>query len=211
MDEAQKGDREYCVLCLDVLKISLVAYIEEKMNYIDIILCIPIVWGLYKGFTKGLIVEAATFVAFGLGVWGGIHFSDLIAAKLKEGFSWDSPYLPIISFAVTFLAIVILIYFIAKMIQRMVEGMALSAVNKIGGAVFGALKFAMVMSVAIFVIDALEESYPMISFKTKEESLLYKPVGKIAPTLIPALNKNKVAAMLPKTDSVEVEVDVKLK
>jgi len=171
------------------------------MNYIDIILCIPIVWGLYKGFTKGLIVEAATFVAFGLGVWGGINFSDMVAGKLKESFHWDSPYLPVVSFAITFLAIVILIYFIAKLVQRMVEGMALGAFNKISGAIFGALKFAMVMSVVIFMIDAMEESYPMISFKTKEESLLYKPVGKIAPALIPSLNKSKVASMLPKVDS----------
>jgi membrane protein required for colicin V production len=181
------------------------------MNYIDIILCIPIVWGLYKGFTKGLIVEAATFVAFGLGVWGGIHFSDLIASKLKTGFEWDSPYLPVVSFSFTFLSIVILIYFIAKLIQRMAEGMALSAFNKIGGAIFGALKFAMVMSVVIFVIDALEESYPMVSFKTKEESLLYKPVGKIAPVLIPSLDKSKMTSMLPRADSVHVDVDVKLK
>lgn len=166
------------------------------MNYIDIILCIPLVWGLYKGFTKGLIVEAATFIAFGLGVWGGIRFSDLMAGKIKEWFSWDSPYLPVISFAITFLGIVILIYFIAKLIQRMVEGMALSSINKIGGAIFGALKFAMVMSVAIFVIDALEESYPMVSFKTKEESLLYKPVGMIAPTLIPSLNNSKVGELM---------------
>jgi membrane protein required for colicin V production len=179
------------------------------MNYIDIILCIPIVWGLYKGFTKGLIVEAATFVAFGLGVWGGAHFSDMVALQLKKSFEWNSPYLPVAAFAVTFLAIVILIYFIAKLIQRMAEGMALGAFNKIGGAIFGALKFAMVMSVVIFIIDAFEESYPMISFKTKEESLLYKPVGKIAPALIPSLNKSKMASMLPEADSTHIEIKLK--
>ncbi len=74
----------------------------------------------------------------------------------------------------------------------MLEGMALSAANKIAGAIFGALKFAMVISVIIFVMDAIEKSYPFISVKTKEESVLYKPVGKIAPTLIPALNKSKI-------------------
>jgi membrane protein required for colicin V production len=181
---------------VDVLKFKLVAYIGQKMNYIDIILCIPLVWGLYKGFMKGLIVEAATFIAFGLGVWGGIHFSEMVATFLKEKAGWNSAYLPIVSFAITFLGIVILIYFIAKLIQRMAEGMALGPFNKIGGAIFGALKFGMVMSVVIFVIDAMEESYPLISFKTKEESLLYKPIGKIAPTLIPALNKSKVNTLL---------------
>lgn len=171
------------------------------MNYLDIILCIPLAWGLYKGFTKGLIVEAAAFIAFGLGVWGALHFSEYTAAVLKEKLNWHSQYLTIISFAITFLAIVILIYFIAKLISKLAEGMALGPINKIGGALFGALKFALVMSVIIFMIDAVENSYPMIDFKTKEGSLLYKPVGKIAPMLIPALNKSKMGDLIPKVDS----------
>jgi membrane protein required for colicin V production len=180
------------------------------MNYIDIILCIPLVWGLYKGFTKGLIIDAATLVAFGLGVWGGIHFSDYIAQKIKETFDWQSPYLPVVSFALTFLAIIIVVFLIAKLIQRAVDGMALSAINKIGGAIVGTLKFALIMSVVIFVMDAIEQSYPIISFKAKEESLLYKPVGKIAPTLIPAMNQSKVAELIPKP-ALDVDVKVKLK
>ncbi|MES2593007.1 MAG: CvpA family protein [Bacteroidota bacterium] len=181
------------------------------MNHIDIILCIPLVWGLYKGFTKGLIIEAASLIAFGLGVWGGIKFSDSSAIKIRDWFNWQSPYLPIVSFAVTFLLIVISVYFIAKLVQRMVEGMALSAVNKIGGAVFGVLKFALVMSVMIFMADAVEKSYPLISFKTKEESLLYKPVGKIAPMLIPALNDSKIRELIPKQEDMDVDVKIDLK
>ena len=181
------------------------------MNYIDIILCIPLVWGLYKGFTKGLIIEAASLVAFGLGVWGGIHFSDFVAVKITGWFNWHSPYLPVVSFAVTFLCIIITVFFIAKLVQKMVSGMALGGINKVCGAVFGALKFAMVMSVIIFVMDAIEKSYPLISFKTKEESLLYKPIGKIAPTLIPALNNSKIGELIPKPEDVDVDVKVKLK
>lgn len=167
------------------------------MNYIDIFICIPLVWGLYKGFTKGLVIEAASFVAFGLGVWGGIHFSDFSARKISEWFNWHSPYLPIVSFAVTFLMIVIVVYFIAKVIQRMVEGMALGAINKIGGAIFGSLKFALVISVVIFVLNAIEKSYPLISFKAKEGSLLYQPIGKIAPLLIPTLKDSKIGEFIP--------------
>jgi len=178
------------------------------MNYLDIIICIPLVWGLYKGFTKGLIIELATFIAFGLGVWGGINFSDYLANKFTEWFDWRSPYLPILSFALTFILIIAAVFLVAKIVQRMVDGMALTAINKIGGAIVGALKFALIMSVLIFVMDAIEESYPIISFKAKEESLLYKPVGKIAPTLIPAMSKSKIAEMVPKP---EVEIDVKLK
>lgn len=183
-------------------------YKKTRMNYLDIIICIPLVWGLYKGFTKGLIIELATFVAFGLGVWGGINFSDYLANKFTEWFDWHSPYLPILSFALTFILIIATVFLVAKIVQRMVDGMALTAINKIGGAVVGSLKFALIMSVLIFVMDAIEQSYPIISFKAKEESLLYKPIGKIAPTLIPAMNKSKIAEMVPQP---EVEIDVKLK
>lgn len=159
------------------------------MNYIDISLCIPLVWGLYKGFTKGLIVEAATFIAFGLGVWGGMHFADFVATTIKKTFNWHSAYLPIVSFAITFLGIVICIYFIANLIQKAAEGMALGPINKIGGAVFGILKFGLLMSIVIFIVNALEKSYPVFSFDAKKESLLYKPVGMIAPMLIPGLGE----------------------
>lgn len=168
------------------------------MNYIDITLCIPLVWGLYKGFTKGLIIEAASMIAFGLGVWGGIHFSSWVADKITTTFSWQSEYLPIVSFALTFLGIIIAVYFIAKLIQRLVEGLAMGAINKIGGALFGTLKFALMMSVVIFMINAIEKSYPIISFEAKQKSLLYKPVGQIAPLLIPALNDSKIGTLLPK-------------
>ncbi len=170
------------------------------MNYIDIILCIPLVWGLYKGFSKGLIIETASLIAFGLGVWGGIHFSDFSAQKISKWFNWQSQYLPIVSFAITFLIIIILVYFIAKLIQKLVEGMTLGAFNKIAGALFGALKFALVMSVIIFVLNAIEKSYPVISFKTKEESLLYKPIGKIAPLLIPTLTNSGIGSRIYKKE-----------
>ena len=126
------------------------------INYIDIIICIPLVWGLYKGFTKGLIVEAATVVAFALGVWGGITFSDYFALKLSNWFGWKSQYLPVISFALVFLIIIASVFLFAKLIQRLTEKIALSALNKIGGAIFGILKFAMMLSVVIFIIDAVE-------------------------------------------------------
>ncbi len=179
------------------------------MNYIDLVICIPLVWGLYKGFTKGLIIEAASLVAFGLGVWGGVHFSDFVAQQINDLFHWKSPYLPVVSFGITFLCIIILVYFVAKLVQKLVKGMALGGINKVGGAVFGAMKFAMVLSVIIFVMDAIEKSYPLISLKTKEGSVLYKPIGKIAPTLIPALNKSKLNELIPKPD-VDVEVNMKL-
>jgi membrane protein required for colicin V production len=176
------------------------------MNWIDIVILIPLLWGLYKGFTKGLIVEVATLVAFGLAVWGGIKFSDFLSGWLKNSFGWNSKYLPVISFAVIFIGILILVFALAKCIQRFVKAVALGFVNKLAGGIFGMLKFGLILSVLIFVLNAIEKSFQIISQETKHSSLLYEPVGKIAPMIIPGLNESKMQKIIPDSVSLNIQV-----
>ena len=179
------------------------------MNYIDLVLCIPLVWGFYKGFTRGIIIEAATLAAFGLGVWGGIKFSDLIAGFLKNYFHWNSPYLPIISFAVIFLGIIIGVYAVAKLAERFVKAAALGIVNKLTGAAFGVLKFALVISVLIFILESLKKNIQIIPEKTIEVSLLYKPIGSIAPAIIPGLKGSSLNELIDREKKEETKTNGK--
>jgi membrane protein required for colicin V production len=181
------------------------------MNFLDIFFIIPLVWGFWRGFIKGLVVEAATVVSFGLGVYGGIKLSDGVAGLLKEWLGWDSEYLPIIAFSITFLGILIGMYFITKLVERAVDGAALGIVNKLAGGAFGALKFAMLVSLILFVIEAVEKNIKVIPLDKKEGSLLYKPMASVAPMIIPGLNDSKIGDMIPDKDSVEVGVDVNVK
>ncbi len=174
------------------------------MNFIDILICIPVLWGLYKGFTKGLIIEVAGLAAFFLGILAATKFSE----SLKSVFSFAGKYDGVVAFCLLFLGAVILIFLTAKLINKIVEGASLSSVNKITGSVFGGLKFAMIISVVFFVMDAVERSYPMLSVQTKNESLLYKPVAAIAPAVIPGLDNSKMDKMMPKAE-VEVKISQK--
>ena len=162
------------------------------MNFIDIIICIPLLWGLYKGFSKGLIIEAASIIAFGLAVCGGIKFSDILSSFFHNSLEWTSKYIPIISFAVIFLGILVLIYSVAKLLERFIKAGGLSFLNKISGAAFGVLKFGLILSVLIFVLEAIEKNIRLIPAETKQKSLLYEPVGKIAPIIIPGLMESKL-------------------
>ena len=162
-------------------------------------------WGVYKGFTKGLIIEVAAIVAFFLGIWIATKFS----ASIQGIFSFAGKYDSVVAFCTLFLASLILVFLVAKLINKMVEGASLSTVNKIIGAAFGGLKFALILSVVFFVVDALEKSYPVLTIKTKEESLLYKPIGLIAPAIIPGLDKSKMEKMMPQANDVKIEVKVK--
>ena len=175
------------------------------MNYIDIILAIPLLWGLYKGFTKGFIIEAASLIALGLAIWGGIKFHNLISEWMTHTLGWTSKYLPVISFAIIFIGILVLIFSLAKLLEKIIKAIALGFVNKLAGAVFGMLKFGLILSIIIFVLNAAEKTFPIVPPEIKKSSLLYEPVGKIAPIIIPGLNESKLNNNFFSSDSLKVK------
>ena len=165
------------------------------MNYFDIIIVIPLVWGAYKGFRKGFIIEIASFIALGLGIWGGIKFSSLSANYLSEMFEFSERLMPLISFSITFILIVIAVFFVAKMIQKVIKLVALGFINKAAGAVFGILKFGLILSVIINLINTVDAEIEFVDKEMKDSSLLYEPISKISPLIIPGLkniNLNEV-------------------
>lgn len=178
------------------------------MNFIDILILIPALWGFWRGFMKGVVMELATLAAFFLGVWGGMKLSDLVAGWIRDLFSSHSPYVPLIAFALVFVAILIGVFALAKFIEKSMEKSALSIFNKLAGAAFGCAKFLLIISVIFFVIDAIGESVTVIPRPIKNNSLLYQPVASIAPTVIPGLRDSDLGKMMPNADSANVDVEV---
>ena len=158
------------------------------MNYFDIIIIIPLLWGAFKGFKKGLIIEIASLVALFLGVWGGVKFSSISAEYLSEMFDISEKIMPLISFAITFILIVIAVFTLAKLLQKFIKMVALGLVNKITGAIFGLLKFALIISVILNLVNMVNAEVNFIEPEMKNSSLLYEPVSKIALVLIPGLS-----------------------
>jgi len=164
----------------------------QRMSYLDIIIIIPLLWGLYRGFTKGFIIELATLIALCLGMVGAIKFSDFVSNYCRINFNWTSEYLPQISFVITFIIIVVLVYLIAKAIEQFVRLAALGIVNRIAGSVFGVFKFAIALSCLIYVINTMRTADKIFTAEQKEKSILYRPVASIATTVIPAFQKAKL-------------------
>jgi membrane protein required for colicin V production len=157
------------------------------MNWLDIVLIIPIAWGLYKGFSKGLVVEAGTIIALIGGIYCAINFSSYVSDYLKDHFGWTSHYLHIASLVLTFLLVVILVFILARLITAGIDATALTPANKLLGAVFGGLKFAFIFSLILFFMAGFEARTTIIPLSVKQNSFLYHPVASIAPNIIPGL------------------------
>lgn len=157
------------------------------MSYIDIIIVIFLLWGAYKGFSSGLVKSLATFVALLLGIYGAIKFSNYSADFLKQHFSITNQYLQIIAFAVTFIIIIVAVHLIARLIDKLLQAVALGLINKLLGALFGILKYMLLVGVILIITNSIDRKTNFMSDKTKGNSLLYQPMTNLSLKIYPSL------------------------
>tara|TARA_R110000868_G_scaffold156261_2_gene382930 strand:- start:990 stop:1505 length:516 start_codon:yes stop_codon:yes gene_type:complete len=157
------------------------------MGVIDIVLGALILFGLVRGFMKGLFVEVASLVALIAGVYGAIHFSNFAAGFLQNRTEWNEKTINITAFAITFIVIVLAIALAGKALTKLADFAALGIINKLLGGVFGALKIALILSVVLNIFDKMNKTITFIDDENMEDSVLYKPVKSFVPMIFPSI------------------------
>ena len=176
-----------------------------SINYFDIIIAIFLLWSAYRGMTRGFLIMAASLAALILGVWGAIRFSHLTAAILISSFGVQTKYLALISFALTFVIIVVLVHLLSRALDKLVKAVALGIVNRLAGLLFGVLKTAFLISIILVLLNGINNRIPFIPDEHKENSLLYQPLSRLAPAIFPFLNFEEIKDHLPEPTSREIE------
>lgn len=159
------------------------------MNAIDIIILILLAWGAFRGFTQGFILQVVTFIALIIGVWASIAFSDNMAGFLTKNMDITGKYLPVLSFVLIFVLVVVVAHLIGMLLTRFIEITSLGWLNRLGGVAFGVLKMAFIASVLLTIQNRMKEKIHIISEKQIQTSLLYKPVSSLAPAVFPHLKQ----------------------
>ncbi|MDD2550577.1 MAG: CvpA family protein [Bacteroidales bacterium] len=179
------------------------------MTILDIVLLVVFIFAGFNGYKKGLIAQAAGLIGLLLGIWGAIHFSDFTANLMVEQWSFSSPYLPLISFAITFVIILVGVYFIGKIAEGIVNLAFLGIINKLLGLVFGVLKTALIFSVILLLLGKLSSRVKVVPDNFGEDSFLYGPVERLAPSIFPYLNFEGIKDKVEDTftpDKQEIDV-----
>ncbi|MEL0652692.1 CvpA family protein [Algibacter sp. TI.3.09] len=170
------------------------------MGVIDIVLGALILFGLVRGFMKGLFVEVASLVALVAGVYGAIHFSDFAAEFLNDKTDWDEKTISITAFAVTFIVIILAISLAGKALTKLADFAALGIINKLAGGVFGALKIAVILSVVLIVFDRMNSAITFVDEENVDDSMLYMPVKSLVPMIFPNILTPKEDTETPETE-----------
>ena len=149
------------------------------MGILDIVLGLLLVYGLYKGFINGLFVEIASIIALIAGLYGAIHFSYIAGDYLSQNMEWNERYINITAFIVTFIIIVLVVHLAGKFLTKIADFAMLGLLNKLAGAIFGALKVAVIIGALLVFFERANSSVNLVKSETLEESILYEPIKEI--------------------------------
>ena len=148
------------------------------MSGIDIVLGLLILIGAYHGYKAGFLLELFSLVAIVLGILAGFKFMGWAMVMLGEKVNINKNVLPYVAFGFVFIAVVIVVNLLGRLVKKSVENTFLGPLDEVGGAVVGLIRTTFVFSIALWIVDSLKLSF--ISEWT-EDSWLYPMVAGVAP------------------------------
>ena len=165
------------------------------MNTLDLFIIIPLAWGAFNGYRKGLLVEIVAVVAFIVAMIVGFKF-------LAFGIDLLSPYisrelarklLPWLGFSLIFFPTIYLVNQMGFAFRRSLRYSILGTFDSLAGAAVGLFTWVFGISVILWLLSFMNVKLPA---KHTEGAFLYPYVRPIAPRVM-----NKAAVWVPKLKS----------
>ncbi|MBD2699516.1 CvpA family protein [Spirosoma sp. BT702] len=153
---------------------------------------IPLAWGAFNGYRKGLLVEIVAIIAFGVAMIVGFKF-------LAFGIELLSPYisrelarkvLPVLGFSIIFFPTVIMVNQIGSMLRRSLKYTMLGTFDSVAGAIVGLFTWVFGISVILWLFSYMNVIIPP---RYAENAFLYPYIRPIAPKVM-----DKAAVWVPK-------------
>ncbi|MBA2423538.1 MAG: CvpA family protein [Chitinophagales bacterium] len=135
--------------------------------WIDIVWLILALFGLWKGWTQGLILSIFITLAWIIGLLGALKLSSVMSHTLQEIFNIQADYLPVLSFIVVFILIALLIYLVGKSLEKIIEMAHLGIINKISGAILRIGIYTLLFGIFLRMIDQIGFIKPELKASSK--------------------------------------------
>lgn len=152
---------------------------------IDVAFLLLMIIAVFKGFSKGLIVGIFSFIAFIIGLAAALKLSAVVAHHLEKSAGSFTKWLPVISFALVFIVVVLLVNIGARIIKKTLSLAMLGWLDKLGGIVFYVIIYTVIFSVILF----FAEKTFLIKPETVAASTVHNFVAPWGPKVIDNLGK----------------------
>ncbi|HET6566716.1 MAG TPA: CvpA family protein [Rhodothermales bacterium] len=147
------------------------------MNTLDVVIAALLALGLVRGFITGFVRQVAQLLALILAFIAAARLTPLVGAWLTGVFGLSDRVAPIVAFIVVFIAIEVAMFLLARLVERTLQALHLSALNRIAGGLAGAFKAALALSIVLLIAGYLG----VPNQAARRDSVLYRPVLSILP------------------------------
>ena len=152
---------------------------------IDIIIGAILIYGIVRGFSRGLFLEISSLISLIAGIYIASKFYNIVAKYFQKIISWEENYLIILSFIIILILSIICINLIAKSLTKLADNISLGLLNKMVGSLFGFIKFFIVL-----IFDRINSTIELIDPLTLSHSELYPYIKVVNQEIFPAFIKS---------------------
>jgi membrane protein required for colicin V production len=153
--------------------------------FLDLVFLVFMILAVFKGYSRGMIVALFSIFAFIAGIAAAMKLSTTVAAWLGDNVHVSSRWLPVISFLVVFIGVVILVRIGAKFIEKTMDLVMLGWLNRVGGMLLYILLYSIHLSVVVFYASQVK----LISDETLAASASWPFIQPLGPWAMGTLGK----------------------
>ena len=157
------------------------------MEAIDIIILILIGVGVIQGLMKGSMKELASVVGFVAGLLLARALFGTVAEQLAPALGTSITIAQILSFILIWVAVPIGCSLVASVLTKALEVVHLGWLNRLAGAMLGAVKMMLLVGIGIYVLEYIDPKSEMVSKTTKKASVLYTPMKELVDQCLPVV------------------------
>lgn len=155
------------------------------INWLDVILVLPLVVGLVRGLMRGLISEIIAIVVVILGVLGARFGAPPFSAWLLTQFAWPQGVCDVVAYTMLFLGIAILLSILARLLTKFMRTIHLGWANRLAGGLFGIAKYGLIVLIVVFVMDRTNDAFHWLDgAQVVSDSVIYPLMVKATHALL---------------------------
>ena len=175
------------------------------MNWFDLTVGILLLVAFINGYRKGLIMQLVGLVSIILAAVFGGRLAQTILPHINRIVDLSPELARVLSFILAFAAIAVALSLVGRILQRFVNIVFLSFVNRVLGAIIAAGTMMVFLSIFLNLVLILDRNERIIRKSIKEDSFFFERVEAVVPAIVPYLQPQLWDEIIPEKYREEIE------
>lgn len=163
-----------------------IIYNSKEVETLDIIIIGLFLFGAVIGFMKGFLKQLASILGLVIGLLAAKMLYGTLAERLCNTVTDSMTVAQVLAFVLIWIAVPLAFSLVASLLTKAMEAVSLGWLNRWLGMGLGALKYLLLTSLLIGVIEFIDGDNKLIEKTNKQDSALYYPMKDFADIFLPA-------------------------